>query len=264
MQESENSHELSAVQTSQYRGKNVEESTSQTLSNAPQNERHSEREKLIQFNWRKHWKSKVKPYLDNPLVQLALDMGMSALKPDWQSGDAPYLLGHDGPAFAKPGTLAWYRPYGRCHYIAFFSMAIGVINYPDLEWKIISGRAHTVSVGYDNEGQPRVVMDILWSHANTAEESIARTVLPHERDPGTGWHRLVRWAESDLASAIREALAQNEAATPEYYGCTILDLMAKAMGIDVPTLIQKTMQRLNQETRQPMDDADVKDRLSTA
>ena len=42
-------------------------------------------------------------------------------------------------------------------------MAIGVINYPKLRWKFVSGRCHTVPVGYDENGQPRVVMDILCS-----------------------------------------------------------------------------------------------------
>jgi hypothetical protein len=35
------------------------------------------RAKLVQFNWRRHWKKKVGPHLHNPRVQAALDAGMS-------------------------------------------------------------------------------------------------------------------------------------------------------------------------------------------
>ena len=51
-------------------------------------------------------------------------------------------------------------------------MAIGVINYPKLRWKFVPGRCHTVPVGYDENGQARVVMDILLFEDMTADESI--------------------------------------------------------------------------------------------
>src|SRR5262249_55579947 len=73
------------------------------------------------------------------------------------------------------------QPLNRCHYIAFFTMAIGVLNYPDLDWKFLSGDAHTVPVGYDAQGNPRVVMDILWFDYFTAEESIAHTQNVNEK-----------------------------------------------------------------------------------
>jgi len=35
--------------------------------------------KIIQFNWRRHWKKKVEPNLEKELVQACLDGGMRML-----------------------------------------------------------------------------------------------------------------------------------------------------------------------------------------
>lgn len=72
------------------------------------------------------------------------------------------------------GKLSWYRPWGMCHWIAYFSMSIGVLNYPDLDWRFLAGDLHTVPVGYEG-GNPKVVMDILLFDRMTAQESIALT-----------------------------------------------------------------------------------------
>ena len=125
----------------------------------------------IQFDWRKHWEKKVEPHLNHPCVQFSLNFGMHMVDPKWKPGDPPYRLG-DEPRRARKGTLAWYQPSRQCHGIAFFAMAIGVINYPKLRWKFVSGRCHTVPVGYDENGQARVVMDILLFEDMTADESI--------------------------------------------------------------------------------------------
>lgn len=88
-----------------------------------------------------------------------------------------------------PGKLSWYQPFGRCHFIAFFSMAIGVLNYPSLEWRFISGDLHTVPVGFDDDKNPRVVMDILLFDMNTAEESIAFAMKEVDCAPeAKGWN----------------------------------------------------------------------------
>ena len=41
---------------------------------------------IVQFNWRRHWKKKVEPHLQNKAVQVALDFGMKLYDPDWESG----------------------------------------------------------------------------------------------------------------------------------------------------------------------------------
>src|SRR5262249_23517833 len=41
----------------------------------------------VQFNWRRHWKRKVEPYLDKEVVQAALEFGMKEYDPDWNRGD---------------------------------------------------------------------------------------------------------------------------------------------------------------------------------
>ena len=130
--------------------------------------------KPVQFDWRRHWARKVAPHLADPLVRASLDLGMLLLDPGWRSGDAPYLLGDGTPGAppAEPGTLAWHRPFGRCHWIAFFAMAAGVRNYPRLDWRFVSGDLHTVPVGYQGD-EPRVVLDILLFDALSAEGSLA-------------------------------------------------------------------------------------------
>jgi len=163
--------------------------------------------KLVQFNWRRHWKKKVEPHLNNKMVQAALDLGMRLYDGTWQSGDPPYLIGAIGPGRIVKGKLSWYRPLGRCHYIAFFSMAIGVLNYPDLEWRFVSGDLHTVPVGYDEDGRPRVVMDILWFDFMSVENSI--TFAEKQRQPeAKGWEFGFRWFEEHGVAAIRASAQQ--------------------------------------------------------
>jgi hypothetical protein len=54
-------------------------------------------------------------------------------------------------------------------------MAIGVLNYPDLDWRFVGGDLHTVPVGYGPDGKPKVVMDILLFDQMTGAQSIAFT-----------------------------------------------------------------------------------------
>ena len=106
---------------------------------------------------------------------LALDFGMGRYDPAWQRGDPPHIIGVFDGRRVVTGKLSWYQPLCRCHWIAFFSAAIGVLNYPDLDWRIVSGDLHTIPVGFDAKGKPRVVMDILLFDCMTAAESIAHT-----------------------------------------------------------------------------------------
>jgi hypothetical protein len=140
------------------------------------------RRKLMLFNWRRQWKRRVAPYLCHKLVELSLYIGMMQLDENWKEGDPPWLLGRTEGRRVVPGKLSWYRPIGCCHWIAYFSMAIGVLNYPFLEWRFISGD-HTIPVGYDADGNPRVVMDILLFDKETAEESIAFAMKQPDKLP---------------------------------------------------------------------------------
>jgi hypothetical protein len=102
---------------------------------------------------------------------------MHLLDRNWKPGDAPSDYGAIGSDRTVKGKLSWYQPLNRSHSIAFLSMAIGVLNYPDLDWRFLSGELHTVSVGYDVGGEARVVMDILLFDGFTAEQSLAHTRL---------------------------------------------------------------------------------------
>jgi hypothetical protein len=65
---------------------------------------------------------------------------------------------------------------------------MGVLNFPDLDWRFMSGDLHTIPVGVGPDGQPRVVMDILLFDSMTAEESIAHTKTTIDKDMGgEGW-----------------------------------------------------------------------------
>jgi hypothetical protein len=191
----------------------------------------------IQFDWRKEWKKRVKPHLQNPFVDLALNFGMILCDRGWNPGDAPYLVGAIGfrPSAPRKGTLDWYRPLRRCHFISFFSLLIGVINYPELEWRIVSGRCHTVPVGYDKDGEPRVVMDILLFERYTAEESI-EFALRGEPTPCPVWQHIFRTFEVDFASACREALANQDKHPPEHY---LAPAMARLADYLIATLIKR-------------------------
>jgi hypothetical protein len=90
-------------------------------------------------------------------------------------------------------------------------MAIGVINYPELEWKFVSGRCHTVPVGYDENGQARVVMDILLFEDMTAEESIRFALLRKHSAKQT----LFTGFATKVVPAIRETLASKEPVSDE-------------------------------------------------
>lgn len=174
----------------------------------------------IQFDWRKHWNKTVKPHLQNPFVQFALDRGMVMYDPQWKSGDTPYLVGAiGGNRSPRKGTLGWYQPLARCHFIAFFSLVIGVINYPELDWKFVSGRLHTVPVGYDQAGNPQVVMDILLFDTMTAQESIAyaQQVADDPSPYTTAWKGNFHCFETEIAAGIRESLANRENRPISYY-----------------------------------------------
>ena len=148
------------------------------------------------------------PHLHKELVQGSLDLGMRLLDPHWRRGDPPYLLGREPWRRATPGKLSWYRPWGCCHWIAFFSMAIGVLNYPRLDWRFVSGDLHTVPVGYGPDGKPAVVMDILLFEGMTAEQSLALATQKVNGAPAAGgWDQGFQMFTSTLVPALR-ALAR--------------------------------------------------------
>jgi hypothetical protein len=146
---------------------------------------------IIQFDWSRHWKRKVEPHLDIPLVRASVEIGMEDYDPAWSWEDGPHAIGRgwlNGQRVVK-NKLSWYQPWGRCHWISFFACAIGVLNYPELDWDFITGHCHTVPVG-SRRGEHRVVMDILNFKRMTAEESIAfaHFVPPNPRESDMeGW-----------------------------------------------------------------------------
>jgi hypothetical protein len=159
---------------------------------------------VVQFNWRRHWPKKVAPHLDKELVQASLDLGMTLLDPQWRRGDPPYLLGREPGRRAIPGRLSWYQPSGCCHWIAFFSMAIGVLNYLRLDWRFVSGDLHTVPVGCGADGKPAVVMDILLFEGMSAEQSLALATEKVNGAPAAGgWQEGFKMFTKTMVPALR-------------------------------------------------------------
>lgn len=159
---------------------------------------------MIQFNWSRHWKKKVEPYLGLLLVRHSVEMGMKLFDPKWTWHDGPHAIGRgwlNGQRVVK-NKLSWYQPWGRCHWISFFACAIGVLNYPELDWQFISGKCHTVPVG-SRGGEYRVVMDILNFKQMTAERSIAHASIPDcDREPN--WERAFALYLETVVPALRK------------------------------------------------------------
>ncbi len=163
---------------------------------------------ILQFDWGRRWKKDVRPHLDLPPVRLSIELGMKMCDPAWTWEDGPHAIGRgaiNGQRVVK-GRLSWYQPWGRCHWISFFACAIGVLNYPELDWHFISGPCHTVPVGSRN-GVDRVVMDILNFKRLTAEESLTLTrYLPPGRPEVdlSGWELAFDWYGDNVVPALRK------------------------------------------------------------
>lgn len=129
-----------------------------------------------QFNFSRNWKSKVAPHLNDPFVNAVLALGLRLDDRRYQPGDPPWHSGR-GPINgqrAKSGCLSWYQPWGRCHSIAPFCWAIGRKLFPQLQWGFVSGKFHTVVIGYETDWRhPSWVMDILLFKKFSANDSLA-------------------------------------------------------------------------------------------
>jgi hypothetical protein len=138
--------------------------------------------RIRQFDWSRRWKKKVEPCLGLPLVRSSVEIGMTLYDERWTWAEGPHAIGRgwlNGQKVVKD-KLSWYQPWGRCHYISFFACAIGVLNYPELDWKFLVGYCHMVPVGTVGD-EIAVVMDILNFKRMTAEQSVAHAQLvpPH-------------------------------------------------------------------------------------
>ena len=128
---------------------------------------------MRRFNFSRRWRTQIAPLLDDPDVIALLTFGMKLLTPDYEEGDPPHLFGRPEGQRPREGCLSWYQPRGRCHYIAPFCWAIGRKLYSDLNWGFVSGKFHTVVVGYDGDWrEPKWLMDILLFQTKTPEESL--------------------------------------------------------------------------------------------
>ena len=140
------------------------------------------------FNFRRHWSKKVKPHLFHKDVQDALNYGMEDLMENWRweakitdeefkslegykkerftwtTGSPPYQkTSSDYWVYQRTPTqhsVNWYRCMQCCHWICWFCLELGRKIYPKLSWRVVSGRRHSVAVGY-KYGKPYIIFDIL-------------------------------------------------------------------------------------------------------
>jgi len=131
---------------------------------------------MKQFDFARHWGKRIRPLLEKPAIVTALNLGMMLQGDDYEPGNPPWLHGR-GPLNgqrAKEGCLSWYQPWGRCHYIAPFSWAIGKELFPGLNWGFITSDRHTVAIGFQDDWRyPQLVFDILLFRNQSASESVA-------------------------------------------------------------------------------------------
>jgi hypothetical protein len=150
------------------------------------------------------------PHLAEPLVRFSLERGLQLVDPSWSwdCGRPPYTVGvpRGGPPPAE--TLDWYRPMGCCHSVCFFAMSIGVLNFPGLRWRFLSGALHTVVVGADRAGRDALVLDLTMFDRLRAAGALACASRPGVWRPagGTGndWRRLTESFVDVVVPRLRE------------------------------------------------------------
>jgi hypothetical protein len=164
-------------------------------------------QRIVQFNWGRNWKQRVEPHLKLLPVELSVQTGMELFDPCWKWEDGPHSIGCGGGNYqvVRKYKLSWYQPWARCHWISFFACAIGVLNYPDLDWDFISSDRHTVPVG-SRDGEIKVVMDILNFKTMTAEESIAvaKGTPSYVFDPEADWRMHFAFFRQVYVPGLRE------------------------------------------------------------
>lgn len=136
---------------------------------------------MIQFNWSRRW-GEVEPHLKDKEVRFWTTFGCRLLDKDWTEEDGPHWVGRgsiNGQRVYK-GKLSWYQPWGRCHWIAPFSWAIGKKLYPQLNWGFYTSDRHTIAVGFDGLA-PEICMDILLFKTNDASDSLCLVGHPRQK-----------------------------------------------------------------------------------
>lgn len=63
--------------------------------------------------------------------------------------------------YPKPETPDWYRPHGRCHWIAPWCQALGRPLFPELQWVIVESEYHSAAWGFSQDDPAGVLMDVL-------------------------------------------------------------------------------------------------------
>ena len=61
----------------------------------------------------------------------------------------------------KPNEYRWYQLYGACHWLAPWHKEIGKLAFPKLNWKLMTGVAHSLAYATDRKGNIMLIFDIL-------------------------------------------------------------------------------------------------------
>lgn len=117
------------------------------------------------LDFEREWQ-RLRPLLADPLATRALDAGMRALLAKtpipWFASNGPWLYStrERHPVAPERDSPDWYRCYGGCHAVAPWCAAVGKLLYPNLNWEVGSGEAHSTGVGFDGDNIV-MVADIL-------------------------------------------------------------------------------------------------------
>lgn len=139
---------------------------------------------MKQFNFSRQWRRRITPLLNDEFVASALTTGLWLDDSQYEPGTPPWKCGRGqwNGQRAKPGSLSWFQPWGRCHAIAPFSWAVGIRLFPNLEWGFITSDHHTVAIGFESDWHhPSMVMDILLFRDSTAQRSLDFAMGPNWR-----------------------------------------------------------------------------------
>ena len=96
---------------------------------------------------RQHWKKKVEPHLDSPIVRWAQDLGMKHLHPGWKSGD-PRPRGMGSVQADREGEAVVVLTRRSVPLDRLLRLCHRPAELPRPPWGITTGDRHTVAVGY--------------------------------------------------------------------------------------------------------------------
>lgn len=74
--------------------------------------------------------------------------------------------------YPQPDTPEWYQLFGACHWLVGWQLVLGKRIFPQFNWKPFRSDFHSFAAGIDQQGNLRIIFDILNFETMTAAELI--------------------------------------------------------------------------------------------